>query len=774
MKKLVIVPLLLLAVFVIAAYSYLNLLAPFSGSLWEVDRSTEVPNPYGWAEVYFDEYGVPHIVAENEKAMAFAVGYIHAKDRLFQMDLHRRMMRGELSEVFGEDFFDSDEFHIKMDFVGAAEASWSIIKNSEIGEFLVAYSEGVNYYINNRPLPIEFKLAGYKPKEWTPVDSLLLGKEISWSLTGNFWDLKRALIVEKLGERALELYPEYMNHSYPIIRRTEMVDRSLLDWLKPFEAKEGLGSNNWVVSGKFTENGKPMLANDPHLLLMAPPVWYEMHLKVNGENVRGVSLPGVPVILIGMNDYVAWGFTNVGADVIDFYYYVWDGEKYLYKGKWLEPEKKVKVVRVKTDSGVEEREVVVEKTVHGPVIEKHGRKVAVAWTGLTATREALAVYKYNHAHNISEFIEGLKLFDVPAQNVVYADIYGNVMYYPAGKFPIRLVNGTEVPGNVIFNGSAGEGEWRGFKPYGVSTWEGFIPFEEIPHLINPEYVGTANQRVVFGYQHYLGDSMYFADPYRGMRIYEMLDDAVKSGKKISPECFMEMQRDVYSKPAEFFTPFIFDAEEKMSEKAKNYAEKLRNWDFRMVKDSKAALVFSIWLEEFINETFGDEFYSAGLDKDFYPHLYVLQNLPADSIWFDDIGTEEREQRADIVARAMEKAVEIIESKGYKVYGDYNRLNIKHAFSSFVKFFDYPSMPMNGSTYTVFNFRRAVDWGTGVSQAGSSWRMIVNFDENYCVIPGGNSGNYFSPHYYDQLEMWANGEYKSFDFNVRGEKIVFRG
>ena len=772
MKKLVTVPLFFLIALVIAAHSYLNLLAPFSGSLWELDRSSEVPNPYGWAEVYFDEYGVPHVIAENEKALAFAVGYIHAKDRLFQMDLHRRMMRGELSEVFGKDFFDSDEFHIKMDFAGAAEASWSLIKDSEIGDFLVAYSEGVNYYIKNRPLQIEFKLAGYKPKEWSPVDSLLLGKEIAWGLTGNFWDLKRALIVEKLGEKALELYPDYMNHSSPIIR-TGMVNKSLLDWLKPFEAEKGLGSNNWVVSGKFTENGKPMLANDPHLLLMVPPVWYEMHLKVNGENVRGVSLPGVAVILIGMNDYVAWGFTNVGADVIDFYYYVWNDGKYLYKGEWLEPERNIKVVKVKTDSGVEEREVIVEKTIHGPVIEKHGKKIAVAWTGLTATREALAVYKYNHARNISEFMEGLKLFDVPAQNVIYADIYGNVMYYPAGKFPIRLINGNEVPGNVIFNGSAGEGEWRGFKPYVVSTWEGFIPFEEIPHLINPDYVGTANQRVVFGYQHYLGDSMYFADPYRGMRIYEMLDEAVKSGKKITPEYFMEMQRDVYSKPAEFFTPFIFEAEDKMSEKAKSYAEKLRSWDFRMVKDSEAALVFSIWLEEFVNETFGDEFYSAGLDKDFYPHLYILQNLPADSVWFDDIRTEKREQRADIVARAMENAVKIIESEGYRVYGDYNSLNIKHAFSSIVKFFDYPSMPMNGSTYTVFNFRRSVDWGTGLMQAGSSWRMIVNFDENYCIIPGGNSGNYFSPHYSDQLEMWANGDYKSFDFNVRGEKIVFR-
>ncbi len=767
MRKLGILPLALLVVFVIAANNYLNLLAPFSGSLWKQSDQKTIPNPYGHAEVYYDEYGVPHVVAENEKALAFAVGYVQAKDRLFQMDLHRRLMRGQLSEVFGAEFLDSDEFHVKMDFAKAANASWMVLKGTELGDILRAYSDGVNYYIENGELPVEFKLAGYKPEKWKPEDSLIIGKEIEWGLTGNFWDLKRALIVKKLGEDALELYPSYLNHSYPIVR-TDVVNKSLLDWLKPFEAKKGMGSNNWVVSGKFTENGKPMLANDPHLLLTVPPVWYEMHFIVEGWNVRGVTFPGIPIVIIGMNDHLAWGFTNVGADVIDFYYYIWKDGRYYYKGKWLEPIREVKEIRVK---GVGEREIVVEKTVHGPLIDKFGSKVAVAWTGLAATRESLALYKYNHAHNLTEFIEGLKYFDVPAQNVVYADIYGNIMYYPAGKYPIRLINGKEVAGNIIFNGSAGEGEWKGFKPYGKSSWEGFIPFEEIPHLINPDYVATANQRVVFDYQHYLGDSMYFADPYRGMRIYEMLDNAVKSGK-ITPEFFMEMQRDVYSKPAEFFTPFIFHAESKMSEKAKEYVEELRNWDFRMDRESSAALIFAIWLDKFVNETFKDEFYFAGLGKDFYPHLYVLQNLSADSKWFDDVSTPERETRDDIAARAMELTVKEIEEKGYRVYGDYNKLDIKHPFSKVVKFLDYQSMPMNGSTYTVFNFRRAVDWGTGLAQAGSSWRMIVSFDRNYCVIPGGNSGNYFSKHYDDQLEMWANGKYKPFDFEAKGEKIVF--
>jgi penicillin amidase len=771
-KKPGFVPLILLIVLLCFSHGYMDLFAPFSGNLWKFSHREVITNPYGDAEAYYDEYGVPHIVADDEKALAFAVGYVQAKDRLFQMDLHRRLMRGQLSEVFGEEFFESDEFHVKMDFITAAESSWKLIKNTELGEVLEAYCDGVNYYLKHNQLPVEFKLAGYKPVNWTPVDTLIISKEIAWGLTGNFWDLKRALIVEKLGKDFLELYPQYMNHTSPIVRVGE-VSKSLLDWLKPFEAKSEFGSNNWVVSGNYTLNGKPILANDPHLLLTVPPVWYEMHLKLNGENVRGVTFPGVPLVIIGMNDYLAWGFTNVGADVIDFYYYIWNGSKYYYKGEWLEPVREIRILRVKTDRRFEEREVTVEKTVHGALIEKYGSRVAVAWTGLTATTEALAIYRYNHAKNLDEFMEGLRYFDVPAQNVVYADIEGNIMYYPAGKYPVRLIDGEEVPGNTIFNGSAGEGEWKGFKPYGFSNWEGFINFEEIPHLINPNYIATANQRIVYNYQHYLGDSMYFADPYRGMRIYEMLDSAVKSGKKIDVEYTIEMQLDTYSKPAEFFVPYILESLDKMDSKSRDYASLLKNWDFRMDKDSVAALIFAVWLEKFVNETFGDEFYSSGLDSDFYPRLFVLQNLPPDSRWFDDVTTPQKEVRSDIVARAMKLTVEEIQKMGYTVYGDYNRLEIRHPFSRVVKFFDYPSMPVNGSAYTVFNFRKGVQWGEGKLQAGSSWRMIVNFDENLCVIPGGNSGDYFSKHYSDQLKMWANGNYKPFDFKIRGEKIVFR-
>lgn len=768
MRKVGLIPLAVLILLAYVFWSYLNMLAPFSGTLWVFESKKEVKNPYGKVEVYYDEYGVPHIVANDEKALAFAVGYIQAKDRLFQMDLHRRIMKGELSEVFGEDFYDSDVFHRKMDFKKAAEVTWEGLKNTQLSELLLAYSEGVNHYIETERLPVEFQLANYKPENWTPVDTLLIAKEIAWGLTGNFWDLKRALIAEKLGERALELYPSSLSHNYTIFRPIG-VKKSLVDWLSNFESEKSFGSNNWVVSGKFTESGKPMLANDPHLLLTVPPIWYEMHISLNGMNVRGVTFPGVGMVIIGKNDFLAWGFTNVGADVIDFYYYVWDGERYLYKGQWLEPEKRIEKIRVKTEKGIEEREITVEKTVHGALIEKDGFRVAVAWTGFTNTTEALALYKYNYARNIEEFIEGLKLFCVPGQNVVYADIYGNTMYYPAGKYPIRVVGGKKVAGNVLFNGSAGEGEWLGFKAFGFSTWDGFIPFEEIPHAINPDYIATANQEIGFG-EHYLGDSMYFADPYRGMRIYEMLEE-LTAKKKLTVEDFMRMQRDTKSKVAEFFVPFILEAYPMMDEKVKSYAEKLKRWDFRMEKDSEGALIFAIWLDHFIKETL-DEFFSIGLDSEYLPRLYVLQNLPPDSDWFDDKRTPEIEKRADIALRALKMAIEEIENKGYRNYGDFNTLRLEHPFSKVVGFLNYPETQMSGDEWTIFNFHRAVNYSGSIYQAGSSWRMIVSFGDDYCVIPGGNSGNFFSKNYHDQLILWVDGRYKGYDFAVRGDRIVF--
>ncbi len=740
---------------------YLDLFAPF-GKFWKYSEQNhiELDTPYGKAVIDYDDHGNPAIEAENLRSLFYAVGYAQAKDRLFQMDLQRRMMRGELSEIFGASLNETDEFYIKMDFVKSAEVTWDYFRNTEFADYITAYSEGVNDYIEHGELQPEFKLLDYRPEPWTPVDTFLISKLIAWQLTGDFWDLERAYILKKLPQ-AYELYPEYLNHSYPIIySKIPNINRSLLDWLKQFEGDRSFGSNNWVISGRYTASGYPMLANDPHLSLTVPPVWYRMHLKSGEFEVWGVTFPGVPVIIIGQNKFISWGVTNVGADVIDFYAYRFDGDRYLYKGKWLNVEKEKKTIRVLKDGELEEQEVVVEKTVHGPLIEKYGTKIAVSWTGLTATTELKAIFGLNRARNTSEAVESLRWFNVPAQNFVIIDRYGNTAYYPAGKYPIREIDGKPVPGNVIFNGSRGDGEWRGFRPYGVSTWEGFIPFEQIPHLINPDYVATANQRPVFDFRYYIGDSGYFADPYRGMRIYEMIEERIAGKGKLDVDDMIEMQKDVYSKPAEFFVGEIKQNLGRIpfSEKSKEYVNLLLQWDYRMTSDSKAALVFSLFLKNYMNETFHDEFSSAGLEKDSYPKLWILQNLPEDSVWFDDIRTPERETKWDIIARAMDRAVEEIEKMGYIKYGDINVFIATHPFSPKVLFMNYPQFEMNGSDYTVYNFR----YSYRPFQAGSSWRMITTFTDSSAkmlgVIPGGNSGNYFSENYADQLEMWRDCRY----------------
>ena len=775
------------------ARSYLDRLAPLSGSAWDdATRSPDasVASPYGTATVQYDDYHVPGIQGDSEESLYFAVGYAQAADRLFQMDLQRRQMRGQLSTVFGDRTLDSDVFHTKMDFAGAAEASWNLVGDTRAGRMVSAFAAGVNEYVRDEPRPLEFGLLDYEPAPWSPEDTMLMAKQISWGLTGSFETLRRATIAKKLGSDALgELYPERLNHDVPIIRTTaeepsgvrsslsapnppEFADvgnpsphgdvgKPLADWLSQFESPPGVGSNSWVVSGEHTKSGKPLLCNDPHLTLMVPPVWYEQTLRTDGVSVRGVTFPGVPFVIIGQNASGAWGFTNAGADVIDFYRYETDGDRYRYRGEWKRFDTETRTVEV---SGGQSKQVTVKKTVHGPFIERENQQVAVAWTGLSATETTRAVYQYSHAGGMSEFVDATRMFDLPTQNVVYADEQGHTLYYTTGRIPIRTTDGQRVKGNRVFDGSKGEGEWSGFTPYGTSTWEGFVPFEQKPHLFDPDYVGTANQRIVDDPGFYLAES--YAVPYRAERIYELLDDAVASGETLDPEFVTSMQRDVLDKHAQEVVPQLLTAADAIPDDLQSYVAELRDWDYRMQRDSKAALVFALWFQHFREETFRDEFQRAGLDAAYYPNDWVLAHLPADSKWFDDVTTDRTETRADVAARAMRKAAAEIEREGYEVYGDYNVVALTHPFD--LSFLNYPKLAADGSPYTLKNFRKQ-------ETVGSSWRMVVPMaadEPSECVIPGGNSGDYFSEHYDDQLRMWVNGQYKRMDRRLTGD-VAYR-
>jgi penicillin amidase len=775
--------------------SGLDRFAPLSGGVWETATASipeTVTTPHGEATVRYDEEGVPTVAADDEASLYFAVGYVHAADRLFQMDLIRRRMRGTLAAAVGQQI-ESDIFHRQMDFTAGAQANWDYLSGTPAGDAVEAHAAGVNAVRERQPLPIEFQLLGYEPDQWTPVDSMLIEKQISWGLTGDFSTLRRAAIADALGgETAERIAPRRLDHDVPILRgaggdgdrgdatTTEAAtlgapaagddvgadSAGLAAWLTGFEWPDGIGSNSWVAGGEHTESGRPLLANDPHLTLLVPPVWYEMHHELPDHSVSGVTFPGQPFVVIGENDAGAWSFTNAGMDVLDVYEYDIDGEQYRYGDDWREFETATETIEV---SGGDDREITTRKTVHGPLIERQGRRVGVAWTGLQACRTAEAVRALNRSDGREEAIEALSRFDQPTQNAVYADREGNTHHHVTGLVPIRQTDGEAVAGDRIFDGSEGEGEWPGYEPYGEPNLEdGWIPFEEKPSLRDPGLLATANQRVIddTDSDYYLSEG--YSAPWRGARIYELLDARAAADEPITHAYSRAVQLDSYDRRAELFVPKILEARSAMSERALALANDLDGWDYAMDRDSRGALVFELFTDHYRQRVFGPAFEAAGLDESLFPGDWITLHLADDDPWFRDPPAGEPRDRNQVIAGALADTAEEIEDEGYETYGDYNRTDIGHPFG--LGFLNYPEYPTDGSAATVRNYRKK-------SGAGTSYRLLARFDgqPSQTVIPGGNDGDYFSDHYADQLRAWADGEYSSLVPTAEGEPAIrFRG
>ncbi|WP_435194159.1 penicillin acylase family protein [Natronomonas sp. EA1] len=761
---------------------YLQDFAPLSGEVWRAADTgrRDLESPYGPATVRYDEWGVPHIEADDEGALFYATGYAQAADRLFQLDLQRRVMRGRLSEVVGDATIDSDEFNRRMGFTEAAEVTWDAV-DGPAREAAIAFAAGVNASIEDGPLPPEFALLDYEPREWTPVDTVLMEKQISWNLTGSFRTLRHARLREALDAETYEtLYPSRLDHDASIIRdgdgglpepesRAEDVDAppaALTDWVGQFETEPWVGSNSWGVRGDHTDTGRALVANDPHLSLMAPPVWYELHLAGPNFDARGVTFPGVPFVVIGGNTHGAWGFTNVGADVLDVYRYETREGQYRYRGAWRDYETTEETIPV---AGGEDVTITRRRTVHGPVLEREGYEVAVAWTGHGPTRTTDAIYAYNASEGIDDVREATRLFDEPTQNLVYGDEDGNLLYYTTGAIPVRRTDGEMVRGDRVFDGSAGEGEWAGFVPFESADWEGegFVPFEEKPHLDNPAYVATANQRVVDDPDYYLAEA--YSDPYRGIRIYDRMDARARSGEPFTRGFARGLQRDTVDLRAVGLLDDLVAAAADREELV-DWVDALADWDQRMSRDAEAALAFAFFVDAYRKRVASPVLESAGLDPDdesLYPRMWVVQQLDEDHPVFAG-----RDREAVLVA-ALEDAVETIEEQGYETYGDYNTTGaITHPFDQ--SFLNYPAYPTDGSPATVNNYRRGDPDNSSI--AGSSWRMVVDAGaEGDCVLPGGNDGVFLSDHYHDQLRLWAAGEFKPLSLELVGDvRYTFGG
>ncbi|MFX1313664.1 MAG: penicillin acylase family protein [Promethearchaeota archaeon] len=769
--------------------------------------------------VYRDEWGVPHIYAATEEDLCFALGYIHAQDRLFQMDLARRNVRGKLSEVIGPLALEEDKYNLAMGMeYWANKTLHNAIKMQEEGTIeymnsVYSYTDGVNYYINSHQndLPIEYTILGFTPTKWTPLDTFCFSKYMSKMLTWEYSDLYNLQALETLGEtnftelfRSYSTYgqipicPNYGNYNDsskltynggPLHINSNVIDTisSFLRNIEKITSEKNLmeaqdqniiGSNNWVVDGIKSSTGKPILCNDMHLAWNMPGIWYEAHLvaEETDYNIHGFTLAGVPIPIVGNNEYLAWGFTNVDYDVMDWYFYEEiDSDHYIYKGEIAEYKTRTYNIKIK---GQGAEEFTVKETVYGPVLNDfldnnipdslESDKIVLApkWTGNNITTEFRAIYGYGHAKNRAEFDEASSYFHNPAQNHVYADVYGNIAIRPTGLVPIRddSLNPSWHFGNgsLPYNGSNGEGEWIGY-----------VPFEELPNTINPSqhYLASANQIVVGpNYKKYTLQNNW-ATGYRARRINELLNNSADG--TVGIEKMKEIQLDIKSTAARAFVPYLIDAIKKLPSEEKdsviiNIETQLKNWDYDMDKDLAAPTIYRKWIDFYQDYTFNDEFEAAGTS--IRPSLNVLEKLTRDdpnSKWFDDIETSIIENRTDIIIKALNSAVEsLLEFYGTDDviawrWGDIHKILFPHLVPGFDSLTIGP-FEGDGSGYTVNPSRVNITDGVGYAQSGASERMIIDFtdlENSLSVIPSGQRAIANSKHYSDQLEdLFIKGKY----------------
>lgn len=753
------------------ARRYLGLLAPGSGGVWAdlgPPPSGPISSPYGDATITYDDDGVPHIEADDERALQFAHGFAQGYDRLFQMDLYRRQMHGRLSEVVGPVTLESDVFHVRFGFAEAATASREALEGSETGAVLQAFVDGVNHARDRVANPIEAALLDYRIEPWTITDSLLIEKLLGWQLTGNFRTLRRVALGREFDEATVDaLFPARYDHDVPILRDTDggrlesaasvdgSVTKPTVDWLSRFEPPPGIGSNSWIVSGEHTASGGPLLANDPHLLLTAPPIWYELGLETPAFATRGVTFPGTPFVVIGRNRRAAWGFTTVGADVLDFYTYEIEGDEYRIGDDWFRFDTDEHTIDV---AGEADHTITVRRTSHGPMIDRHGSEVAARWTGHGATRTIESVRSFQFAESLETFRDALTTWDLPPQNLVYADRDGRTMYQLVGKVPIRRTGGEPVRGDRIFDGTAEEGDWSGFEPFGQPTWEGFLSLDQLPHAIDAQLVATANQRVVDDPSHYLAES--YSTPFRAMRLYDRLDAAIASGS-VDADQMQAIQQDVVDTLAQMLVPEVVQTVDPAGDDARTALDALDDWDGAMRTDSFAALVFAEWLEAFRESVFAEAFDEAGFDRSYWPSDWVLATLPAEHAWFDRVGS-----RDEHVEAAFVTTIDRLEDR--TTLGDEQVTELNHPLE--LGFLSYPTRAMPGSPRTLKNYRRE-------PTAGPGWQMVADLGEDAVRgrLAGGNAGRRFSSHYADQFDDWIDGRYKGVDWEAHAERtLAFRG
>jgi penicillin G amidase len=724
--------------------------------------------------VFRDSLGIPHIYAENEEDLYRTVGYVMAQDRLWQMDLLRRITTGRLSEVLDPGLVEADLLFRALEF---SKKSQRVMDQTDpqILLSLGAFTDGVNQFIeqNQKNLSFEFTMLGYKPDPWELVHSFNLIGYMAWDLSSG-WNtdmslykiqqvVSDTLFQELLPDFMLQdisVFPDYMKSHKALELKSAMNDAiKVIDelGLQVFEA-----SNNWAVSGKKSETGMPIMANDMHLGLMAPGIWYQMHQVIEGElNVTGVSLPGAPYIIAGHNEDIGWGMTNVTVDDLDFYLETInpvDSNQYLLDGSWVD----MRIVEEKiVVKGAEEPELRVNRFTHrGPVVSEFkgvkDKVISARWQGNEYSNELRSVYLLNRAADWEEFRDALSTFNSVSQNVVYADRFGNIGLQTSAGVPIRNSGGILVyPGDTS-----------------VYDWQGQVPFEELPMSYNPGcgYVSSANNKTVGeDYPYYIGS--WYSMPWRIGRIREMLEEK----EILGTADFKRMLRDQLSHFAMKMTPLYLEAlQDHSSGEYQAAFQALADWDYDMQSTSSAALIFEIMFLELNRAMFQDELGEHYRQLAYNPiakNLIEKTRVKGESLWCDNVNTPDHtESFHDNILTAFQHSMDTISSMyGSDVsaweWGKLHKVAIMHPMGSkpiVEKLFKVNRGPysIGGSSHTVspYSYPKGQSF---IANHGASERHIfhtADWDRSLTVTPTGTSGIPASPHYLDQTPLYINNLY----------------
>ena len=753
------------------------LLSPYHGYVQSAEspsdfknKSFKLPELDGPVTVIYDQEFVPHIYAGSTMDAMFVQGYVQASQRLWQIDMTTRSAGGRLSEILGERLLERDQLQRRKGLVsGAIQNLAEIEKNPVSNEILEKFVAGVNYYISSlkpKDYPIEYKLMNFAPEPYSKLKIALYFKSMEQTLNSYESDLESTNTLSWLGQETYELlYPDHIPDESPVIPTSVKydfeadVDTSLNILLgtlphQTFEKpRKGIGSNNWAVHPDKTRNGHAIVCNDPHLSLTLPSIWFETHIHTPDFNVYGVALPGVPGVTIGFNEHVAWGMTNVGQDVADWFRVKWVDEtksQYYLDNKKVDTEYVIEEYKLKNGSIIYDT---IKWTYWGPVVHENVAHpfldLAYKWIphNVPSSDQVQTFLNLAKAKNYQDYENALSYFGSPAQNVVFGSKEGDVALRVTGRFPIRNPD----QGKYIMDGSSTNNDWQGI-----------IPFEHGAKVINPPrgFVSSANQRST-GLDYPYPYHGRFSD-YRGRNLNQLLE----VGGDFTVEDMMAIQQSTYSlKAAESLPAMLSNLDRSNFPEESSILETLESWDYHFDQNSIAATYFEIWSRTFYRSVWDEQYVQSENMVLRFPEFWNTINLlneHPDHEFFDIDSTKRKETAFDILNISFSQMLDQVKNIEDLKWSAFANLNINHLGSI---------APFNASNIETGGHATALNATMGRSRHGPSWRMIVELSNQikaYGIFPGGQSGNPSSRFYMNNIDRWAKGEYKALQYNQKDE------